>query len=322
MANALLTWDRLEYIVPFDGYQSWYQDPLMAKAIQLIGVPRVVTADEKKQIHGLVQEMLGHGVPAAFKYSPRDGKIPYEIYPEKIAEDTYELLRAHGLTSGRLDNYDYPMERAAGLGLMTIIADVLGGQTRARITDQPDAYSVMANIAVLSKENIQFSETYERVVPITMSLVDADLTIEDLIELRRRERDEREGAQLRKLRHNYLATIEKHIKEVVALKNEKDRQDIDDVFKQKMKDDLTDLRDALKLGAAKAATTKDVIALAIAGAGMLAYATGNVPMPEVISGGGGAALLGGLLNTHFTFAQSRRDILAKHPMAYLYEAGK
>ena len=61
--------------------------------------------------------------------------------------------------------------------------------------------------------------------------------------------------------------------------------------------------------------------LAIAGGALLGLAAGvpDMAVPEVVTGAGAVALLGGLLGTGNKLAKARYEILRKHPMAYMYE---
>ena len=48
-----------------------------------------------------------------------DARNPgYEVWPQKVAPETWDLLEQYGLTIGALPNLDYPMSQAAGLSLM------------------------------------------------------------------------------------------------------------------------------------------------------------------------------------------------------------
>lgn len=87
-----------------------------------------------------------------------------------------------------------------------------------------------------------------------------------------------------------------------------------------MERDLCDIKTELGFAKNDAWITKDVITLAIAGGAFVSSAiSGHRSMPEVLSGSGAAVLLRGLLGSGSKLAKSRREILRKHPMAYLYE---
>ncbi len=316
--TALLTWDSLETIVPFKGYQPNYASPLIAEAMEVIGCPRTPTEAEQGRVHELVEDLLQDGVPEIFRYSPSHSSPPYEVWPQKLAESTWDLLQSRGLTQGRLSNMDYPMSEAAGLSLMAVLADVLAGDTRARVTDRSQAYATIANAPISSVR----AQEHDTVVPLTFKAASLQqVPIERLIALRVREAKSG-GHDYRRLRHNYLDAIDKHISRISEVAVDSvDRIELDRAFASDMEDDLTDIKQELGFAKGDALFSKEVITLVLAAGALLAAATttGQLPMPEVIAGGGGAVLLGGLLGTGNKLAKSRRDVLRKHPMAYLYE---
>ena len=316
---SLLLWDTLEYIAPNDPYQPEYADPEIAEAMKLIGRPRIATVDEQKKVHSLIEELLQTGVPETFRYSPKSGDRDqaYEIWPQKLLPDTWQLLRSKGLTDDPLGNHDYPMSQAAGLSVMAILADVLAGQTRTRITDRGLAYATIAN----ATEATSHAEDATRVVPLTFKGIAVDrLPMEKLIAFRMRE-DKENGSDYRNLRHTYLKAIEDHLETISKVApNSVDRNELDRAFQSDMEDDLADLKKELGFAKRDAWLAKDIVALVIAGGALLAAAgASEFHMPEVLTGAGSAVLLGGFLNTGNKLAKARYDVLRKHSMAYLYE---
>ena len=318
--TSLLMWDHLETIVPYSGYRPHYDDYEAAAAMEIIGSPRAPTEAEKRGVHMLVEELLRDGVPETLRYSPRSGErdYTYEMWPQKLLYETWDLLRAQGLTDRPLDNQDYPMSQAAGLTVMAILADVLAGQTRARITDRQLAYATMANAPKVAGD----AHEPMQVVPLTLKGIAVDrIPLDRLINFRRREAKER-GSGYRKLRHNFLEAVEKHVAAIAkVLPNSRDRQELDRAFQSDMEDDLRDLKAELGFAKREAWLSKDMLTLTIAGGGLLAAAIGDphMPLPEVITGAGAIALLGGMLGTGNKLAKARYDVMRKHPIAYLYE---
>ena len=101
--TALLTWDKLEWIAPHQRYKADYDDNQMDEAIELIGKKRVATKHEKDRIHDAVKDLLDQEIPETFRYSPRSGADAYQIWPHKLAPETWELLKEAGPTDGKLD---------------------------------------------------------------------------------------------------------------------------------------------------------------------------------------------------------------------------
>jgi hypothetical protein len=316
--SSLLLWDNLEFIVPFRNYRPNYDDREMAEAMDIIGLKRVPSEQEKTILHSLVDDLLKSGVPETFRYSPKSGKCEqkYEVWSQKLAQETWNLLVEHDLTSHHLSNCDYPMSQAAGLSLMAILADVLAGETRARVTDRSLAYATIANAPSVTSDVVD----PVRVVPLTFNGIAVDrIPFDRLIDFRVREAKD---SGYRTLRHNYLEAIEKHLKAIAAVApNSPDRRELDRTFQSDMEDDLADLKRELGFSKREAWLSKEVIGLFLATGGLMAAGVGipEIPMPEVVTGSGAMAFVGGLLGTQNKYAKSRYDTLRKHPMAYLYE---
>jgi hypothetical protein len=64
--------------------------------------------------------------------------------------------------------------------------------------------------------------------------------------------------------------------------------------------------------------SKELLA-AVLGTGAVAASLFGFHLPDVVSASEGPVTIGGLLALKTKFAKSRRDVLKKHPMAYLYE---
>jgi len=319
--DALLLWDNLEVITPDPLYRPYYGDAEIAEAMEIIGDTRVPTNNEKQTVHAMVEDLIKSGVPETFLYSPNSERLEetYPIWPAKFLYETWQLLLENGLTDRQLVNQDYPMSQAAGLSLMAILADVLAGETRARITDRGLAYATIAN----APKSAGAAGDIIQVVPLTLKGISADrIPFDRLLQFRKREAREG-GADYRRLRSNYREAIEKHIERIsnVAL-GSPDRLELDRAFQSDMEDDLYDLKRELGFAKRDTLLSKDVIALAVAGVTLLAAAgAAHFQMPEVLTGSGAAVLLGGGLSTSNKLGKARYETLRKHPMAYLYEVG-
>ncbi|KQQ56386.1 hypothetical protein ASF69_16590 [Rhizobium sp. Leaf311] len=318
MHSSLLLWDSLEYIVPFRGYRPNYRDRDMGEAMEIIGQSRCPSKAEKLRVHELMEDLLRGGTPETFFYSPRSGKTDYDVWPQKLAPETWDLLVEHRVTNRYLGNHDYPMSQAAGLSLMAVLADVLAGSTRARITDRDLAYATIANAVKVA----QPAGDVIRVVPLTLKGIAVDrIPFDRLIAYRKREARE-SGGDYRKLRHNYQQAVETHVAKIATVDpHSPDREELDRAFRSDMEDDLADLKKELGFAKRDAWLSKDVVALVVAGGGLLGAAAGlpGIPIPQVVGLGGGAALLAGLLGSGNKLAKARYDVLRKHPMAYLHE---
>ena len=94
--TALLLWDQLEFIVPWEHFEAEYDDPLIERAMELIGVAHCPSRDEQEETHRHIEELIARPLPPSFYFSTqphhnRPGDV-YEIYPEKFLHETLRLL--------------------------------------------------------------------------------------------------------------------------------------------------------------------------------------------------------------------------------------
>jgi hypothetical protein len=132
LKTSLLLWDRVEFLVPDPSYRPSYPDAAVSEAVELIGVQRCPTEEEKKDVHLKLEEFVARELPPVFYYRALPGQSePYEIYPQKLLYDTWRMLEKAQLTSSPLANSDYPATDATGLTIMSMLADCCAGETRS-----------------------------------------------------------------------------------------------------------------------------------------------------------------------------------------------
>jgi hypothetical protein len=327
LRTALLTWDRLEYIVPWQGYVGAYNDHDMAEAMEIIGQPRPPSDHDKTQVHILLEDLVAKGVPETFRYACHAARgADYEMWPQKLMPDTWALLRANNLIGSLLDNQDYPASQPAGLTIMSMLADVMAGDTRARVTDRGLAYATIANAPVIAPAEDNHGDHIDQVVPLTFKTLALDhISLEVLVAFRKREAKD-SGHHYRVLRHQYLDSLEAHLgKAAKYLPGSRDREELDRVFEEKMEDDLRDLKDELNVARRDSILSKDTMTFVLAGGALLAAgalaltAAAPVVIPAALTFTGAPATVGGALSVANKYAAKRKEILRKHPMAYLYE---
>jgi hypothetical protein len=321
--SALLTWDQLEFIVPSRDFKPDYQRSDMAEAIELIGSPVVPTAADRQEVHVQLTELIARGVPEPFRYGGGGGREHYEMWQQKLMAKTWQLLREHDVVGDLLENADYPATQGGGLTIMAMLADVMAGETRARITDRGLAYATLANVANIPGRKAGGDEDLSEIIPLTFkSLALEHVGLRRLIDFRRRE-EQGNGHDYRTLRHNYVDRLSKHLTAAAKYPvGSRDRMELDRVFEQDMEDDLRDLKQELGLAKTDVILSKDTVAFVLAGATVVSGAlAGHLSIPEAMSAGGAPATIGGILNVMSKFGSKRREVLRKHPMAYLYEVG-
>jgi hypothetical protein len=202
---------------------------------------------------------------------------------------------------------------------MAIPADCCAGETKRRVTDRGAAYATLVRmLGSTSPDDSQgtVAETEERVVALTLTVLSVDaISLDKLIALRQSERKSG-GQDLRKARHNYVDKIEAHLNRLATLERPSDRRELERVFEQDVRDD------GLKIALKDAIFSKEMLTAFVVGAGTVAAAVLGTPvtMTDVVTPAGASVSIGGVLGVRNKFFKARKDLLARHPMAYLYEA--
>jgi len=325
LKRCLMLWDQVNVIVPFDDYVPHYPTPHTREAFELIGNCHSPTNEEKKHTHALVSDFVKRSLPAPFSYSSIESPNEiYEVYPQKLLPETWQLLIKAGLVGEQVSNADYPAPVPTGLSLMSLLADCCGGETFSRITDRSTAYASLAGLLTEQQDqNRKADEAQDELLPITLEVANVDeLPFNKWLDLRKREHSKPDGKDIRKLRHRFLDKLEEQAKQLAATRPGLAQEETKRQFKQDMQDDYRDLRDALKLEAKQVLTTKEVLVSALAAVATLGVLSMHavIPMPDVLSGTGGLVTIGGLLGSKSKFVNARRKVLQEHPMAYFYEA--
>ena len=326
LKTSLMLWDRVHVIVPVAEYKPYYQSPEARKSFELIGKCHCPSKAEKKQAHDLVEDFATRPLPAAFSYfSTQNPNEIYEVYPQKLLPDTWNVLQQAGLAGEPLPNTDYPTATATGLSLMSLLADCCAGDTLVRVTDRSAAYASLAGLLTASSANSpEFTEESESLLALTLKVTDADkIPLAKWIQFREREEGAADGHHVRDLRHRFVEHFETQAKRIAAAKSDAERIEIQAQVDEDLRDDYRALREALKLEAWQALPTKEVMVAALGGiAAVAGFALNTIlPMPDVVTSTGGLASIGGLLASKSKYVNARRKVLREHPVSYLYEAG-
>jgi hypothetical protein len=323
--SSLLLWDQVEFIVPDEHYRPHYQSPSVSEAIEFLGVMHRPDLDEKCQAHKKISALISEGLPDSFRYTSKDPRELYEIYPQKFLPDTWRVLQHAKLAGAPVANSDYPLAEHAGLGVMSILADCCAGQTKRRITDRGAAYaSLVGTLASEPADELERQDTEgeERLVGITLSVIDTpSIPIQRLIEFRKQEAKDT-SRTLTAARHNYVDKIEAHLKKLTGLKHKGDRRELDRVFAESVRDDLAALRHGLKVRAKENFLKRETFtAISVIGTAIGAFALGApVVIPGAATIGGAIATIGGVVSAKNKYSKERLELIAKNPMAYVYEA--
>jgi hypothetical protein len=325
MKTALMLWDRIYVIAPFDDYRPHYESIEASRSFEIIGKCHYPSDDEKMQAHDLVEDFATRGLPEAFSYfSAQSPDEIYEVYPQKFLPKTWETLQQAGLAGAPLADADYPMAHPTGLSLMSLLADCCAGDSLIRVTDRSAAYASLAGLMTEStKSSVGTAEARESLLAVTLEITDASrIPLAKWIKFREREAGAADGHHVRDLRHRFVAHIEAHAKKMADAKSGAQRSEIKLQFEEDTRDDYKALREALKLEAWQMLPTKEVIVSVLGGIAALGSVMMNtvIPMPDVATSTGAVASIGGLLASKSKYVKARRGVLRDHPLSYLYEA--
>jgi hypothetical protein len=332
LKRALLMWDHLEFIVPDPNFPLNYDDPVVARAIELIGKKHVPGNDEKTEAHRRIEELVTRpDLPDIFQYS---GSDPYEIYPQKFLPDTWKILADAKMVGDLSSNEDYPLSHQAGFAVMSILADCCAGETRSRVTDRAQAYASLTGLLTDKPDEsslrdraldatLRAAEREESLISLRLSLPDVDsVGLDQLIEFR--EREAIEGSHnLEGLRHKYVERIETHVKEITTNPKltKSDIEERERVFFQESLNDLASLNEELRRERRDAILSRDVLVAFVSVAST--FATLAFPEAHVLQGvvtlAGAPVTVGGAISARNKFVKARGDLLRKHPLALIHE---
>lgn len=326
MKSALLTWDRLHTIVPFKDYRPKYgKNRVMAEAWEVIGEQgkaRIVAApDEQRIAHDSIVELLKAGLPPEFQFlAEKDrSKEPYEIWPQKFAEQTWHLMQQHELTGELLPNGDYPFTHEGGVLVMSKLADAIAGNKLARVTDQSLAFGMTADQTP--------DREAEQAVLVTLDLIDESrISLQALIDYRKREEKSSRKRDYKAMRRRYAKAVSDHVEEWKGLPTQRLRDQKNDDFKEDMQRDLDELSEAITGNKCELLLKPVIVATLVAAGTGIAAATGGAAAALYTAGTLAlgattteiAEKLAKIVEQGFGYNKKQREAMDKHPMAYMY----
>ena len=323
LSTCLLLWDKVQFIVPYPGYQPGYRHKDIVRAIEIIGEHHCPTDAQKEQVHDFIEDFVTRPLPDAFFYREEPESEPYAIYEDKFFEKTWQLLREAKLTGEAARHSRVPVRHLCGLTLMSMLADCCAGSTRARVADRSAAYANVVGLLANHARGIveEPVQSYEQLVPISLSVVNTEaIDLKRLIEFREREAKSG-GHAIRDLRHRYVTRLETYAQRLATVvHNKSDQKEIQRQFEQDMKDDLAFLREELAFAKKDVVFSKGVVGTVLAGASSIAASFGTpIDLTGALTSAGIPDAIFGAFQVRNKYQQSRRAILQKHPMAYMYE---
>src|SRR5262249_9195639 len=111
-----------------------------------------------------------------------------------------------------------------------------------------------------------------------------------------------------------------HVAAVRNTKRAADRIELERIFEGDMAKNLHDLEKELGVAGKSALYSNAAVVTIVAAAAAFGSAMGlPIEVPAAVKGAGAVVTVGGLLGMQNAYASSRRAIMQKHPMAYMYE---
>jgi hypothetical protein len=266
MKHALLFWDQLEVITPFERAES-PDDKELAAATEILVKPCVPSDEQKEEAHIQLMALVSRPLPPWFYFQSEQPKE--WIYAEKFSRKTWQELRERGLaslqhhgarnweispncsllsTAKERDGIQYWSSDAFSMLMMSVLADCCAGQTKVTATDQPAAYGTLGNcLAIEGGTTTRTASEGERAI-VSCEILSPSLkniSLSQLIKLREREAGAR-GYQYRELRHKLFARMASFSEEMAKpIYNESDRTELQRQFKDEFDADSADLRNEL-----------------------------------------------------------------------------
>lgn len=252
----------------------------------------------------------------------------YPVHPDKFLPDTWEALQKTKLAQPKEVYFDPPMppwqmvqERkqarqdayettfAMGLTMMSILADCCAGGTKQLVTDEASSYIALDRYLKIIGSTRPLRSVKSRPDRlVTLSLKSADVSRVRLSTLVRLRKKEERRPELRAMRHSYANKIGDYIRRLSREpKNESDVREIEEQFEQEVNDDIRLLKEELKEEGKLVIFSSEFATAAIAMAG-----TYVPPVSNVVAAGA-------LYRSLIKYRRSRRAILERHSMSWLYQ---
>ncbi len=313
--TALLLWDRLEYIAPSKNTGQYAETKYLSEALDMIAIEHVPSDNEKKLAHEGILELATSQLPKDFLLRNSNFSDRYSIYPQKFLPETLDALRETELAAPYRDtNFsEWVMSKSIGLAMMSVLAEACAGLELRTVTDKFASYKLLSESIVGLHNGTfdQISDDAERLITISLKVIDASkLNIKRIINFRKREHSS-EGTSIRQLRHNYLRKIDSFVKRLATSRDHpNNRKEIERQFEEEIRDDISNLKEALKLKAKDTLLSKEVGVAFLASAGI---AVPPLAVPASILG------VGALGKKGINYRSDRKEILNKHAMSWLFE---
>jgi hypothetical protein len=278
MKSALLLWDQMEFIAPWENYEISYREfgyneedtRNLEHAHRLILREHVPSYDEKHAAHDQVLDLATTpGLPERF-WKSTVNETSFAVHFEKLFDGTWEELSKLGIATKIRDDHDMMLPNLFGRATMTILAQCCAGNDTQLVTDSGRATDDVRQTTEIeerkrNKWTFESDEKYFSAVH-TLNIVDVDkFTLPQLIEFRERELRETAPYQ-REFRRNYWNKLDQAAREYAAAKNERETKRVRERLQSSLTGEFEFLKEELGLGTVEALFTVDTAALVTLGA--------------------------------------------------------
>lgn len=325
--SSLFLWDHVECIVPRHDFNL--KDGLsneVAEAVELIAKPIQVNDKARESLYQNLNSLVGRGVPDWLTNdTPPKSELSdeilqnlYSMYSEKLNFNIIELLKENKLAKFSGADEDIYTNPVLGLLMMSLFAQEMAGNTKHTLTDRTSAYNWIAKFAFEENLGNQIEKPLRNKIKLdlhhhTLNILDfSKIPLSSIVALRKKEATSINGADYRKLRHNYLKTIQDYSSQIASQEKPNDQEELIRQYSKQVIKDIQELKDDLGKNNLDALTSSHTqIALAVSA---VATGIGLPTLPTLLTSG--LSLLGGWNK----WQANKSDVLKKHPMSWLYIA--
>ncbi len=300
MKSALLLWDQVEFITPYDAYPISYSEfgyntedkKTLEHAHRLIHLEHVPSAKEKNQAHERIIALATTPNLPKWFLKHEDHVGGFVIHFGKLFHQTWEDLERLGIAAIDRHDGDGILPRPFGRAIMTILAQCCAGNDTQLVTDSAVATEDVlqtTEIEERKRNELQFEAEEKYFSSIdALNIIDVDrFTLPQMIKFRERELREK-APYHRVFRQNYWAKLDQAAQQYSTAKNEAERKRVRKRFQSDLNGEFEFLKEELGLNKAETLFTVDTATLVTLG---MAAATG--PLGLVAAGTAAArSLLG------------------------------
>ena len=159
------------------------------------------------------------------------------------------------------------------------------------------------------------------VVPVTLDLIDAgSITLEKLIDFRRREAQSSGENDYRAWRHQYADAIQAHVAQLRNVESANQRNELSRQFREEMEQQLAKLKRAIGNAKREFVLKPAIVSVAVGVGGFLLEG----PAAGLAGLAAGPALQGiaDMFTAGFGFSEKQRKAMENNPMTYMYQLSR